>query len=263
MDNEFQIDLSAEEIFVLAGLLGYETVFGIGEQQTFDFNGDLKRRIKSTVKTLERKKLIRYDLDGTLFIKSKLKLCIECICEAQTIGLFSTNIKTGKNATMYVLEKNNMISLVEKMKNGKYRVLLGDDSFLSKIFPSAILNSKSGGIREKMLYEEAVCIQEQICSFNETQANTLLRKCISSEENIPCISEILSGGSKFLNVRIFRKDKRMYKTSFNSLIAISHNKSICVSADENEVVNFCAIEPKQVYEQVEVHLFGKNKGGVV
>lgn len=261
MNNDFQIELSAEEIFVLAGFLGYETVFGIGEQQSFDFDGELKRKIKAIVKRLERKKLIRYYLDGTLFIRTELKLCIECICEADTIGLFFTNIKTEKNTTIYGLEKNNFFSLVEKNNNGKYGIKIISDSLVSKVFHQTLLNSKVSDIYEKIPYEEAVYIKEHICSFNVSQANTLLRNFISNDKAIPCVLGILSGRGKYLNVQIFRKEKKLYKCTYSRIVAVSYDNSICVSADENDIVNFNATDIKHIYEHIESEL-GIKRGDV-
>ena len=125
MKDIFQIKLSGRELFVLAALLGYESIFGIIDDALLTSGIELKSQIKQTVQQLERKKLIRYDLDGTLYIKPDLRRTIDCICCAETVGCFSTNIGTGKKIAVYVLEKDAYTVTVENAGSGKYKVQIG------------------------------------------------------------------------------------------------------------------------------------------
>lgn len=262
MNSGFQFELSAVEIFVLAAFLGFDTVFSTDEQQIVDCDGELKRKVKSTVRTLERKKLIRYDLDGTLYITEKLKKCIECMCEPKTVGVFFSNLRTGRNKTTYVLKKYENIALVEKTKSGRYRLGAGDNTAVSKLFPKSLMSVDFQDTTEKMLYEDAEHIKWQLHSFNKTQATSLMKKYVSCEDSVPCICEILSGESKFLNVHILTCSGKIYKMVFSCLVTISHNRAVCVSVDENDVVNFYGASPAHLCELVELHL-GINKGDVV
>ena len=101
MSEKFQIKLSSNEILVLAALLGYDSVFGLKEDFIFDEKADVKSLIRQNVRRLERKRLIRYDLNGILYILPMLRKAICCMCDADVVGLFSTNLKSGKKALRY------------------------------------------------------------------------------------------------------------------------------------------------------------------
>lgn len=116
MKKIFSIDVSYQEIIVLAAACGYDTVFGIENDERFYLDEKLKENIAKTMNAVNTKKMVRYELDGTLYIKKELKECIECVCTADTIGLFNGDVANKKSTTVYVLKKENRTVILQKNK---------------------------------------------------------------------------------------------------------------------------------------------------
>ena len=259
MDGNTAITLSSEEICVLAGLLGYETVFGI-HPPTLQTE-DLHRAVRDIVEQLERKKLIRYDLDGTLSVAAAAEQCIACMCAAQTVGLFTTNIATGKTATAYVLEKNRFVTLVEELPDGRYRIGAADGTAVARLFPQQLQNAFAGSMREKLLLEEAACIKEQMLSFDSESARRHMEKCVNDAHSVPLLLQVLSGSCDYLCVQIYQRSRTAYDTVYHALIALPDGQAVCVSVDENDMVGFCSVDPAAVRAQAERTL-GTDRGNI-
>lgn len=262
MKDIFQIRLSARELFVLAALLGYESIFGIGDDALLTSGIELKSQIKQTVQQLERKKLIRYDLDGTLYIKPDLRRTIDCICCAETVGCFSTNMGSGKKTAIYVLEKDSYTVTVENAGSGKYRVHLTDSIDASKIIPTKILNVQDCEMDEMLLLEEAQAAQTLIEAFNAEEAKLRIDKHTQDNGSSEIISQVLSKKCGFMSFQIHRRTKELYKAVCNGLFVNVENRTISVSIDNNDVLHFKAVSANGVLNYINPYLHFYEEEGV-
>ena len=263
MVNGFQIKLSSKEILLLAALMGYESVFCIEEKFFLDANYDLRSMVRQYVRRLERKKLIRYDLDGVLYIIPSLRQAIDCICNAETVGIFSTNVKSSKKSSIYVTEKKDTVTTIEHIGNRKYVICITDNVYLKRIIPCEILSSQYCELREKMLFEEAEYVHSLIQAFNHDDAEAYIEKHIKNSASINVISNILSGNCKYMSVQIYRKRKKIYNAIYNSLLVVIDNCTISLVADENGVLCFEAVSPVNVVEQISSQFKLSEKRGAV
>lgn len=250
MGDRFQIQLSSKEILITAALLGYESVFGVDDGWLFGKNVDMKSIVRQQVRRLERKKLIRYDLDGVLYIVPELRKSIDCICKAESVGLFSTNLKSGKRTSVYVMEKENMVVTLERLSDGKYVMQLAESLPLEEIIPQEILSSQYQEMKEMLLLEEAEYVHKQIEEFNHDDAKMRIQKHVNDSDAGKMIETILSGSCRYMNVQIYRKKKELYNAIYNTLLVNVDNCMVKLSADENRVLCFESIPPVNVMEQI-------------
>lgn len=251
MEESFQVKLSSKEILIIAALLGYESAFGVKEKAFSEANTDIKSLIRQHVRRLERKKLIRYDLDGILYIVPSLRWAIDCICNAETVGLFSTNLKSGKKASVYVMEKESIVTTLEHLGDGKYVIRLTDTVPLKKIIPYEILSSQHREMREMMLLEEAEYVHVQIEAFNHDAAEMRIKKHVKDGSATKMIAKILTGNCGYMSVQIHRKGKNLYNAIYNSLLVAVDNYTISLNADEHDVLCFEAISPAMAVDQID------------
>lgn len=263
MEDGFQVKLSSKEILIIAALLGYESVFGVEEKAFSEANTDMKSLIRQHVRRLERKKLIRYDLDGILYIVPGLRQAIDCICNAETVGLFSTNLKSGKKASVYVMEKESIVTTLEHLGDGKYLIRIADTVPVKEIIPYEILSSQYCEIREMMLFEEAEYVHAQIEAFNHDDAETRIKKHIKDITATQMIAKVLTGNCGYMSVQIHRKGKNLYKAIYNSLLIAVDNCTISLNLDENDVVCFEALSPVMVVDQISSQFKLSEKRGAV
>ena len=246
MKDIFQIKLSARELFVVSALLGYESVFGI-EDDAFLLSGvEMKTQIRQTVQQLERKKLIRYDLDGTLYIKPEFKKTIDCICCADTVGCFSSNLGTGKKVAVYVMEKNSDTVTVENTGNGKYKLYLDSHVPAHRIFSKELLTPQNREINEMMLLEEVQYAQAQIEAFNSEEAKECIGKHTHDKNAVEMIARILGKKCGYMSFQIHQRSKQLYKAVCDGLFVCDGDCTVSVSIDSNDVVRFKSIPPYSV-----------------
>lgn len=263
MVDDFQVKLSSKEILIIAALLGYESVFGVDEKAFTDANVDTKSLIRQHVRKMERKKLIRYDLDGILYIVPGLRQAIDCICNAETVGMFSTNLKSGKKASVYIMEKEGIVTFLEYFGDGKYLIRIADTVPLKEIIPYEILSSQPCDIREMMLFEEAEYVHKQIEEFNHDEAEMRIKKHIKDETATKTIAKILTGNCGYMSVQIHRKGNNLYNAIYNSLLVAVNNCTISLVADENDVLCFEALSPVVIEEQINLQFnLSKERGAV-
>ena len=262
MEN-FQIKLSSKEILVLSAMLGFESVFGIDDDIFLDKDIEIKSLIRQTVRRMERKKLIRYDLDRTLYIVPELRKSIECICNAETVGMFSTNLKSGKKVTVYILGKEDVIASLQRNIDGKYIIKLSEDISLSEIIPYDILSAKDNNINEMMLFEEAECVRKQIEEFNHDNAEKQVQKHSSNISSAKTITRILSGNCGYMSVQIHKKGKVLYDALYNNLIVSVDGQNVSVYTDENDLIHFESIDSEKIKDLILSNLSIERKRGAV
>ncbi len=260
MTERFQVKLSALEVCVLAALLGYESVFGIGEPPYDNENFDLKKQIKQTVKQLEGKKLLRYDLDGTLFLKVGLSDALHCVCEAETVACFSTNVKTGKKTAVYLLSRSDVAVVLEQTADGRYGITLQDGFSLDDVIPEEVFGAQSSSFSEQIPFDVAVSVKRSLQSFGGDAGKEVLNTYLSSPESVDTVSEILSGNGRFFSTRVYKKDGLLYRPVLDSLTVCTPSGTVRVQLDGEEYLFFETFHLSTFSEQLREILFSQKKG---
>lgn len=235
--------LSAFDIFTTAGLLGYESAFGIQEDALTKHRDQLRRMIRQSMRRLEKKKLLRYDLAGILHIRPDFRSAIECLCRPHTVGLLEHNLSGGRKTTLHVLCTPSHMALLEPDGPEHYRLRLTDT------LPELLPQTAEGDLHEQMLLEEAQLVKAQIASFDHERAEKQLLSHVREPGNVPALLQVLSGSCSYVNLRVLRKEKALYKTVYHSFAALAEDRLIRVASDEHDVVCFDSADPRTLLGQ--------------
>ncbi len=235
--------LSAFEIFTAAGLLGFESVFGILEDTLEKYRDQLRKQIRHSMRRLEKKKLLRYDLAGILHIRPDFRSAIECLCQPHTVGLIEHNLSGGRKTTLHVLRTRSHTVLLEPDGPEQYRLRLTDT------LPELLPQTAEGDLHEQMLLEEAQLVKSQIASFDHTTAEKQLLSHVREPGNVPALLQVLSGSCSYVNLRVLRKEKALYRTIYHSFAALAEDRLIRVASDEHDVVCFDSADPRTLLGQ--------------
>lgn len=251
MQDGFQLELSAIELAVLAGLLRYDSVPGIGE--AVDPAADLRTVVRQAVRRLERKRLVRYGLEGVLYVRPELRRMIVCLCDARTVGLFTSDLSSGKRDTVYVLERDADTVLLQAVGN-KFRLRLTETVTPQELVPEAVLTAACDELCESMLLEEAQLIRRHTAAFDREAARRQALACVHQPETATRITDILSGSGGYLSVQIYARRGTLYETVFHTLVAVTDGRAVRVSVDEHDVVHFDGVPPTWLSEQLQAQL---------
>ena len=252
--NSFQVKLTSAEVLVIAALLGYESLFGVEDDVFSDPSTDMKALVQHQVRKMERKKLIRYDLDGILYVVPGLRQAITCICNAENVGRFSTNLKSGKKAYVYVLKKDGMVAMLERLGDGKYLITLTDTIPMEEIVPNQIRSSACREVKEKMLIEEAEFVHKLMESFDEDGAKIRIGKHIKDSSAADLIAKILAGNCAYMSVQIHRKGQGLYNAVDNMLLVCVEGATVSLYLDENGMVRFEGQSPSEITDRIHSQL---------
>ena len=263
MGESFRVELSSEEILIIAAMLGYESIFGV-EDDVFSIAGfDMQSLVRRYVCQLERKKLLQYDLDGILYIVPELRQSIACLCNADTVGVFSTNLKSGKKTSVYIMEKEGRVASLEHFSDENYVIRLTDTIPPEEIIPREMLSSQHCEISEMMLFEEAEYVHRQIEAFNRGGAEACVQKHVKNDNTAKLIVKILTGNCGYMSVQIYRKGAVLYDAVCNTLLVSIDNCTVSLSVDENNVLLFEALSGTAVAERIGSQFkFGEKRGAV-
>ncbi len=222
-DNRTLYKLTTGEIYVLAGLLGYNTVYGT-ESDTLDgWGDDIDGNVSQAVMALTDSGYIEISFGGTLYIGSNLKTMIDCLCKPETIT--SAVISAGNcRSERYIISAGGKSVTLERNKNGRaYRMLLSEDcnNFDGShiIGKASDMNAKNEAVSQVQLpYECAETAKTLISRFREEDAKELLEKHLTHKDTEKVFG-ILSGNTDIITVKTYRINEGMCRCIYNKLLA--------------------------------------------
>lgn len=250
MKQIYKITLSSGEIYVLAGLLKYQSIVGIETETLSRWQENLREYMKPVVSQLEKRKIISYELNGVLFMNRHIHKMMDCLCLTETVWLVSENVKNGKYGTKYFLGKDDYTVLLEKNDTDTYEVILYIDFQMEEWLRPQFGRGQSRGIYEKILLEEAEVVKDKLQCFDKTAAERMLKKCLSSEENIDYILEMFSGKAVFVYVQFYQKNKTVFEHKANWFVTIQDKQNFELRLDENDVLTIESVEKSELLKGV-------------
>lgn len=260
----FQIRLSSDDILVTAALLGYENVIAADCEDFANSDIEIRKKTKQAICRLESKKYLRYDFDGTLYVSRQLKTTFSCLCDADLVAVFSTNMYSEKKTLFYILRKQDHTVLLQNIGEGKYLIRMTGKPLtpkkISGIIPKVLFDvtlSKNMCIKERILVEEAELVHKEAIAFNTERAGAMLKKCIRRSEAVKPILKILSGKCGYFGVKIYVKSGSLYSLEYNSLTVLAAGAAAALSLDENALLHFDSIDTADLAEQIILNLNAK------
>lgn len=251
MAIDYQINLSSGELYTLAGLLHAKYLYGIETQTAIKWQSDLERHIRQTVKRLENKKLILFELHGKLLVNSYIRTIIETLGSPDRIAVVSGSTRNGKTATMYVLEKEGVAVTVSKLDEESYKIVVYAAIDVITLLNNHFSTIVSCSIHERVLLEDVQYIQDKISSFQQDAAKTHLSKCIKEQSGIEFCYGILAKENNYTEVRLLQRKSSYYETKDVFVISFDHNNSAFVSITENGVLKIDPFDKKVVAEKID------------
>lgn len=239
MTDKNKIRLSTEEIIVVAGMLGYKTVVGIENEITDKWKSSLHHRIRTIVKRLEKKRVIRFGLEGRLLIIDKVRLAVECLCDPEMFMILSDTSQRTSNSKVYIMLKNGKYFRLSRTANGSCNIRITDE-FEFNLFENHF--DESDDIVDVSYQIETINkAKNAVDGFDEELARSLLSDNSECSENTDKIIELLENG--YISINAFSKDGAIFKKLFNCNIGFCNKAAVEIKNDDDNIVHFRAVEP--------------------
>lgn len=242
MDLENSLILSAEEICVLSGILGYHSVIGVSADMTADWKRSVKSRISTVTSRLERRKLIRIGLEGRIFVRTDVHRAIDCLCVPERFLLIVNGTKRIADREEYRCCLNGSVLRLKHISDSDYSLCFIADPG-SRLF-DGLIQEPAEDICVEASKSDMFEIRKYINNFESPKAedsdgrkNGLLKK-LQLAESIDISGYIVQNR---LYRRVFtKKHKVLDKTLYEVVTGRDTVKYITVSvsyADE-EIMRF-------------------------
>ena len=239
MTDKNKIRLSTEEIIVVAGMLGYKTVVGIENEITDKWKNSLRHRIRTIVKRLEKKRVIRFGLEGKLLIVNKVRLVVECLCDPEMFLILADTSQRSSDSKIYIMLKKGKYFRLSRTANGCCNVRITDELELN-LFENHF--DESDDIVDVSYPIETINkAKNAVDGFDEELARSLLSDNAECSENTDKIIELLENG--YISINAFSKDGAIFKKFFNCNIGFCNKAAVEIKNDDDNIVHFRTIDP--------------------
>lgn len=250
MTQDYTITLPRSEMLTTAGLLGYESIFLISDDQVPDDPKLLLKQLRKGLGKLEQKQLLRIELDGTLQIQPELMAIFACLCVPETVALVEHNLPAGRKSVSYLLQSSQGTVLAQKGQKDDYTLRLLSKLTPETIFPAAFLAAKAAAFDTELPLADAQLVRRYTESFDQSSALAHLASILPDQAPLQTLLEALSGTSGYLSMRIVRAKTALYRTAAHQLLALVGDSLLQVYADRKETVFFRGIAPDAVAAQL-------------
>lgn len=215
----FSAELTAAELFVLAALLGYNTVFGVSDRPFTNRNKQPEKAVGAVKSGLEKKGFIRYGFDGTLYVKKLLKAGISAVGNSDNIMCICSNAENGKRQTIYVFKSGGYFATLKKARlNEAYTLEVGITSDVSAIVPyigNYCDNSYSCNFEFEIPLDEVNRIKSRSEGFSNAELTEALNKYCSADV-ADSLAKALNLAHPYLIIKRFCKLGSEYRTAISA-----------------------------------------------
>lgn len=239
--------LTAGEIYVLAGLLGYNTVYGV-ESDTLDrWRDDIDGNVSKTVSGLAENGYAELSFGGVLFIDGTLRKAIDCLCMPETMVSVAVSIGNCLFERYCICTKDESVTL-ERNKNGRVyclRIVENCDAAVRYILSCT---QKAIDIKEssrdiphlskvQIPYDCMARAKALIFGFREDEARELLHGYLTQEDTEKVI-EILGGNVGHLSVKAYSTENGICRCRYKGLFVTgAFDAEITVDNESNIHIN--------------------------
>lgn len=240
MKDRTHITMTAEELVVVAALLGHDALFGVESDPFMRAGADLRERVRQCVHRLERRRLLRYDLDGVLYIDPDLRGAVDCLADAERVALFTTDRRAGKRESVTVAVRDGVAAVLEG--GGEYTLRLTDGTVPDELLSLLPVGTPAHPMREMMLLEEAALIHEMAANFDMDGAITRAATHLTDPAAAEPIARILAGGCGYLSARIHQRRGGLYRAVYHALTVMADGSAVAVTVDDQNMVRFTSVD---------------------
>lgn len=244
MDNGFTIILSSGEIYVLAALLGYSSVFGIEDKTLNMWRSSIRQNVKNVMTRLEKRMIVLFELDGNICWQQSMEIIIHCICSPDVTGMITHISDTGRVTKKWLFSKNRNTVIMSKIAADAYKLSFSDNAIedtVAKFFN----NAASLPLNITMPYKKAQAIRKKLNSFDRDMAEEIADSYADSSENISVLIDLLSGNCKTLSIHGYVRKKEYYSSNGNCII-VNTGKNVVRLKLDNNILHFDSVSEDEV-----------------
>ena len=211
MSTETTYVLSSGEIYVLAGLMGYRSVFAVNGEMLRSWYPALRRRVHETVSDLERRMLVLLEPSGVVYCAEEAAQMMRCLCEPAWIAQLSGNYASGRTSNTYLLRCGDALVLLRQLLTGMYKLQL-----LEPPAQPVLLGNFCEGITDGAAWHaqlpiaQAQLIRSEVRSFNEEAARRIALQFLPQPDNADALLQMLSGTCRYLHLQCRQKQGVLY-----------------------------------------------------
>lgn len=246
--------LTTGEIYVLAGLLGHNTVYGI-ESDTLDrWRDDIGGNVSSVVSGLAANGYAELSFGGALYIDSTLRKAIDCLCIPETI--LSVAVSIGNCLSeKYCICTGNVSVMLERNKNNRVYCLRVSDNCAEGVRYILSCTQKMLDVHEhsrdithlskiRLPYECAEKAKSLIAGFREEEARELLHGYLTQRDTEK-IMEILGGNIGHLSVKAYSTESGICRCVYKGLF-VTGAVDAEITADNESYLHINEISPDEI-----------------
>lgn len=248
--SEYQIVLSSGELYVLAALLRFKSLFGIESRTAERWQTALSRHIRETVKGLENKRRILLELHGRLCIEPQLRRMVELLCAPDGIVLLSENERGRKPRRLHVMEKDGKGLTLRRLAEDRYELSLYASGDIAALLCAYFDDEDQPPLHERVSMEDVRSVQERIASFQTEEAMSLLRRCVSEPSAARRLYGVLAKTNPCMQVRYFERTRDFYETRWSYVISRDGGLAVTVSPEGNDMVRFDSTDAGAIRETI-------------
>ncbi len=243
----FSVKLTVAELFVLAAMLGYNTVCGVSERPFADRKNQPEKTVGTVKSALEKKGFISYGFDGTLYVRKLLKVGISAVGNSDNIISICSNAENGKRQTIYVFKSDGHFVTLRKARLSEtytLNVRMADVSAEVPYIGKGCNNSCPCKFAFEIPLDEIRQAKKSSMDFsNVVMTETLNKYCSADVAN--SLAKAFDSAQPYLTIKLFCKSGSEYRTDFSGTYILSHNPfSIYINNEKlyvkaENIVNVC------------------------
>ncbi len=250
MNNDFTIILSSGEIYVLAGLLGYSSVFGVEDQTLKEWRSSIRQNVRSVMNRLEKRMIVLFELGGNICWQESMDSIIHCICCPDVTGMITHISDTGRITEKWLLSKDGNTVIMSRIAADAYKLSISDNALCDTfaMFFNGVVPLK---LHIEIPYEKAQAIREEIDSFNRDMAVKIAENYVDSDENIDVLLDSLSGNCRFLSIQSYGRKKEYYSSNGNCIVVNTGKNIVKLRLDNKSILHFDSVSEDEIKSEFE------------
>lgn len=234
--------LSLKEIIVLASLLGKEYVTGIANQVRNEEISISKEEISEIVDRLEKKKAIRYDLNGTLAIQQNLRFAVELFTNPKSVLVVASFDGVDNVLTKYHFFSDLfMVELVHNTEIDCFEICVAPHVTIEDCYSDLFVSCGISSFSQRASYiplRSLLQSKEQIYKGHIEMARDYIGKFVEDMKDVDVLMESLCGHFKSIILKEYRRVGYRLSLVSSDILLNKGNKRMRIRCEDDHRVKF-------------------------
>ena len=235
--------LSAGELYVLSGLMGYPSVFAVEDATLKEWYPMLKVRVQEVMRRLEKRMLVLCEPSGTVYWDEQAARVIRCLCAPQSAALVTGSNESGRRSEAYVLRLDRDIATVRKMTADAYRITL-THRIPDEILPADTPDAGKQPLHVELPFANARRARAALDAFNPDEAESFVQPY--AEAHTQTVLNAISGTCRFLRIQCQRRSMGYYSSAWQCLFVFCGDQLIRMQLDGSDRLHIDTVTAGEV-----------------